>query len=541
MPVSEPLESPACPGLFYETPAQSAVLTRIRVTGGLLSRSQAQAIAAFAQAFGNGQVEVTNRANLQVRSLVHSTHINRLHLPPAVFQQFQALGLAAPHASVDHLRNVMLSPTTGLDQGAIADPRSLLQALDHWLSHHPELAALSPKFSIGIDAGEMVSIRDRKNDIFLIATSATHYRLCFWLDTLTETGLAFMADDAVAVVQAIAQVYLEFVDLFLDQTTDRQSDRSFDHNPDHNPDHKLDRKLKPQYRRSRRPRLSQLIQHWGLSWFVQQMLTHIPQRAAVIPEHPPSTTRANACQQTSHRPAAYGHLGIHAQSQPDYYYIGIVIPLGLLTSTQLNQLTDCAIAYGTGQLRLTPWQNLLIPHVHQSQLSALQQTLQSLGFSWQHNHLFSAIVACSGKSGCVSSATHTREDAIAVVQQLESQWSDRLDLPLNLHFTGCPKRCAQRQRSDLTLLGMQNNDNNSGNSLQIFYEVQASTLESTLNLTLESTQTTLCRASPDELPRLIDRFLHIYQRDRSSPQESFAEFTQRHSIADLQRLFEIPS
>jgi ferredoxin-nitrite reductase len=117
------LEPNVCPGLFYGTPAQDGFLVRIRTPGGLLNFQQGQAIATLVEQWGSAAIQVTNRANLQIRSV---------HIAPTadVFQILQTLGLAAQNPSIDHLRNVMTSPTAGIDSQELIDTRPLVQAID---------------------------------------------------------------------------------------------------------------------------------------------------------------------------------------------------------------------------------------------------------------------------------------------------------------------------------------------------------------------------------------------------------------------------
>ena len=117
----EPL---VCPGLFYATPAQDGAIYRIRTPAGMLTSQQSSVVAHFAEQMGDGYLQITNRANLQIRS-VHMV------APPPMLSTFQDVGLAASMAGVDHLRNIMASPTAGIDPQALIDTRPLVTALDN--------------------------------------------------------------------------------------------------------------------------------------------------------------------------------------------------------------------------------------------------------------------------------------------------------------------------------------------------------------------------------------------------------------------------
>jgi ferredoxin-nitrite reductase len=172
---------------------------------------------------------ITNRGNLQFRAAA---------LPTAqVLQRLQRVGLAAQVPQLDRFRNIMASPTAGIDPLAVMDTRELVGQIDRYISSQPELAQLSAKFSIGIDGGESVSIRQRPNDLCLVASS-DGLRL-LWRTPLGQVDSALVWENGVAAVAAIAHWY-------------RQQSLAALSNQD-NP-----------HRRSQRPRLRQFLTPTGV-------------------------------------------------------------------------------------------------------------------------------------------------------------------------------------------------------------------------------------------------------------------------------------
>jgi sulfite reductase beta subunit-like hemoprotein len=139
-------------------------------------------------------------------------------------------------------------------------------------------------------------------------------------------------------------------------------------------------------------------------------------------------------------------VGVHRQVQCDLSYVGIVVPLGRLESSQLIDLAQLAETYGNGELRLTPWQNIIIPNV--AQPIELQAQLTQLGYSTNPIHPAATLVACSGSPGCASSFTATQTDAMRIIENLQ------IDRPINIHISGCSKGCAQPYASDIALMGV---------------------------------------------------------------------------------------
>jgi ferredoxin-nitrite reductase len=99
-------ESIYCPGLFAPTVAQDGLLARVRVPGGVVTSQQALVLAEFAAKLGAFDLQVTNRSNIQ---------LSVKSLEKADFAALQSVGLAAPISSVDRFRNIMASPTAGID------------------------------------------------------------------------------------------------------------------------------------------------------------------------------------------------------------------------------------------------------------------------------------------------------------------------------------------------------------------------------------------------------------------------------------------
>jgi len=471
---------PTCPGLFYATPAQDGILSRIRIPGGILTVPQGEAIADLALAFGGGYVQVTNRANLQIREVQS--------IPTEVLTRLQELGLASRTKSVDHLRNIMTSPTAGIDQQALIDTRPFVSQWDEYIGIHPSLTELSPKFSICFDGGEAVSVSDRSNDISLVAVKVDEMDVAFRLhlsvgdrgEAPRDVGVHVLPEESLLVLAALAEVYRDYT---MQQIGDRR----------------------------RKPRLRELLNDWGVEAYLQAVERRLP-------------SPLRRCENTRDVPlATYGHLGVHPQRQSGISYIGVVLPLGRLDTQQLRGLAALAAQHGSGTLRLTPWQNVLITDIPNQQVASVQKAIEDLGLHCEATHPGSAMVACSGKTGCLSSATDTKGHALTLTAYLEQRIT--LDRPVNIHFSGCEKSCAQHHSSDIALLGVATEDDE-------LYHVYVGNNQSKFGQELY-------RECPfEQLPDLIEHMLRVYQGQRNSPDETFGEFANRHATPELKELFE---
>jgi ferredoxin-nitrite reductase len=487
---------PTCPGLFYGSRARDGVLSRMRIPGGILNVQQCWSIANLVDRYSTGCLQVTNRANLQIREL-HS------EIPPEVWQDLQELGLASRRVEVDPIRNIMASPTAGIDRQQLLDTRPLVAAWDNYLQTHPELSELSAKFSIGFDGGESVSIRNFRNDILLTAKKrSTNSQIFFSLHLNgVETEIAISQSQCISVLATLTSAYLEYT-----QNQPRIN--------------------------GKKPRLRHLLADWGAEKYLGKVEKNLPfaLRGEAI-ELSETNISQNSCG-TGILPvteriftiAPNGNLGIHPQRQSDFSYIGIALPLGKLESKQLRNLANLAQNLGGSTLRLTPWQNLLISDIPNSQVSEVNQQIADLGLHSSATHLDSCLVACAGSSGCASAATDTQSHALAMVRDLAQKLT--IDRSINIHFSGCEKSCAQHQPIDITLVGIQIQQK--GETIA-GYNIYAGRKD------LPFGRQIFPAVSVAQMPGAIERMLRVYQRFRE-PQESLGEFCDRWAIDKLQKL-----
>ncbi|MEG4842768.1 precorrin-3B synthase [Microcoleus sp. B9-D4] len=496
---------PTCPGLFYGSQARDGVLSRMRIPGGILNAQQCGTIADLADQYSTGCLQVTNRANLQIREV-------NSEIAPEVWNRLQELGIASRRVEVDPIRNIMASPTAGIDRQQLLDIRPLVKAWDDYLQTHSEFSELSPKFSIGFDGGESVSIQALRNDILLAAEGlSTQSEILFRLHLNGDPGILIQESQSISVLAALASTYLEY-------TKNRP---------------RIDGK---------KPRLRHLLADWGVESYLEKVQQNLPFLWQFTSCTFPKNSQ-DACSTKSEFPCGVGilparsiesspraieqsqHLGIHPQRQSDLSYMGIALPLGRLESKQLRNLANLAQNLASGTLRLTPWQNLLISDIPNSQLFEVKQQIADLGLHSSATRLDSCLVACAGSSGCASAATDTQSHALAMARDLAQKLT--IDLPINIHFSGCQKSCAQHQPIDITLVGIQIER---GHETIEGYDIYAGRKD------LPFGRPIFPAVSALDMPGAIERMLRVYQRFRE-PLESFGEFVDRQAIDQLQQLF----
>ena len=168
--MTERTRADLCPGVFRPWPADDGALVRLRVTGGHLTRTTLLALLDVAEAHGDGQVHLTKRANLQLRALPLVCGA----VPAEVVEAVRATGLL-PHPDHELVRNVLVSPLTGL-HGGRADLRPVTTELDERICATPSLAMLPGRFLLVLDDGRG-DLTDRSCDLGLVALAEDEVQL----------------------------------------------------------------------------------------------------------------------------------------------------------------------------------------------------------------------------------------------------------------------------------------------------------------------------------------------------------------------------
>ncbi|WP_307834147.1 precorrin-3B synthase [Paractinoplanes lichenicola] len=175
----------ACPGALRLHQAADGPLARVRLPGGLLTGTQLTSLATLAAEFGDGHLELTSRANLQLRALTNAD-------PTALATRLSAAGLL-PSETHETVRNIAAPPL------ADATLRTLVAALDESLCADPALAALPGRFLFAL--GQVPLFPDLSaiptNDSFTILFAGHDFGLHVPADAVVPTLLtaanAFLA------------------------------------------------------------------------------------------------------------------------------------------------------------------------------------------------------------------------------------------------------------------------------------------------------------------------------------------------------------
>ena len=340
-----------CPGALRPMLSGDGWLVRLRISGGVVSASAARAIADCAKTYGNGLLDLSARANLQLRGVRQASL-------PALVEALQAHGLIDESAEAESVRNVLASPLAGLAPDAAFDIRPYVRALERRLASDEALHGLPSKFGFIIDDGGGLSLSGVGADIRFLAVHG-------------EGAPRFMVgiescDDAVVVEAAeLPDVAARLAIAFLEKA--RQCET-------------LPR------------RMGALVTLRGAAcvW-----------RAAGIA----------ATHQTTHACAPPQPLGHHRLG--DFGFLGLGLAFGRLRAGDLAWLADIAQAHGAGELRLTPWRAILLPGVDANAARVILSQASD-AFITDPNDARLAVIACAGAPACGSAQSPTQDHALSL-------------------------------------------------------------------------------------------------------------------------------
>ena len=297
-----------------------------------------------------------------------------------VLEQLHESGIVNKGAGADNIRNITGSATAGIDPQELIDTRPLTRAMNHYILNHREMYGLPRKFNIAFDGGGTVHTLEDTNDIGFQAVrigaghehSRRHLFSCYAWRHHRPSGfrarywLFAAPEQCVPMAAAIVRVFID------------EGDRT-------------DRK---------KARLKYVIDRLGLDGVMNLAKKYMTFEATPFPlqkcEPRPKTIR-NA------------HIGVHPQKQDGKFYIGVVLPVGKLVPEQMRKLADLAERYGSREMRLTVWQNLLIPDIDEADVESVKSELEAMDLHWDSDNIRAGLIACTGSFGCKFGLSDTKQ------------------------------------------------------------------------------------------------------------------------------------
>jgi ferredoxin-nitrite reductase len=476
-------------GLFFLTPVKDAFMSRLRIPGGVLKSYQLRELASIAQQLTSGYVQVTTRANLQMRLIQPKD-------APEFLQRIQAIGLHTRGSGADNIRNLTMNPTAGVDPVELIDVQPFVQQISQVILNDRSFYDLPRKFNIAYDGGGLIGSVEDTNDIGVKAVKVGDeilFRIALGGATghksfARDLGVVVPPAEITKVVAAVVRVYIEH-----GCRTNRK-----------------------------RARLKHLLETMSFD----EYLALVEKKLGTTLKRAPYDL---AQMRWASQELAHSHVGDFPQKQKGFSYVGATCPVGHITPKQMLRVAELAELYGSGEVRLTVWQNFIIPNVPEAFVPTLKKALDKAGLPTKQSNLASGVIACTGNSYCKFAQANTKGHALEVIKQLEKRLE--LDQPVNIHVTGCPNSCAQHYMGDIGCLGTKTKIN--GESLDAYHLFVGGGFAKNQAVGRQ----VFSGVTAQELPGVIEKMLRTYLKHRTGKAETFQQFATRHEVGKLQELF----
>jgi ferredoxin-nitrite reductase len=224
------------------------------------------------------------------------------------------------------------------------------------------------------------------------------------------------------------------------------------------------------------------------------------------------------------------HVGVHKQKQEGLNWIGVVLPVGKITCEQMRGLAKIAQDLGDGELRLTVWQNLLIPGVREENVALAVAAIEKLGLAVKASQIRAGLVACTGNAGCKFAASDTKRHAAEIGDWCEPRVN--VNTPLNIHLTGCHHSCAQHYISDIGLIAAKVPGATEDDQVEGYHLFAGGGFGPEADIGQEVYRD----VKADDAPKTVERLLKAYLTHRASAEETFLTFARRHDGETLRKL-----
>ncbi len=390
-------------GLFHRRQTPGFFMMRLRIPNGVITSRQLAALGEIANRYGRGQADLTTRQNVQLRWI-------RIEDVPAIFDALNDVGVGHLQTGMDNLRNVTGCPIAGLDADELLDASPLTRAVQEAILGRKAFSNLPRKFNVSVSGCRWDCALSQTHDIGLTPASKQgdvgfNVRVGGAMGG-KSTHLSWELDVFVR-PEEVVDLCRAVVGLFRDHGLRENRQQA---------------------------RLKWLVEAWGVDRFRAEVERRLGRRLA-------SAGRDEV--------VAYGgdHIGVRRQRQDGLRYVGCLVPVGRIAGDDLIEFARLAQTYGTGDLRLTQDQNVLIVNVPEARVPALLAEPLLRRFSPFPAAPFRRLVSCTGVDFCHFSLIDTKGRAVELAERLKGVLSDCR--PLRMHWSGCPHACGQHHIADI--------------------------------------------------------------------------------------------
>ncbi len=414
LPEKRVLEPLRLLGVALRPRAAGTFMMRIRATGGRLTAAQAMEVGRIARACGRDRIDITTRAQLQIRWL-------RLEQVPQVIDRLEAAGLLTCQTLMDSVRNIITCPLAGLSNHELFDVEPVLADIDRRLIGRDDFVDLPRKVNVAVSSCQRHCCGAQLQDVALtpawrscdedVGRGGTGFNVWVGGKASTNDFRVAKALDVFIEPLAAAEVLAGLLNIYRDHGPREQRSRA---------------------------RLACLLDAWGTRWLRGELENRLGYSLA------PAGVDARNGQSCA-------LSGVLPQRQTGRSAVGLVVPVGRLSGGQLIRLAELATQYGGDELRLTCEQNVILPHIADRHVSIVLREPVITALNPEAPAAVRGTKSCIGAEFCSLAVIETKQRALDVARELDKR------LPglgsLRIHWSGCNAGCGQHLSADIGLQG----------------------------------------------------------------------------------------
>ncbi|MBT9382469.1 nitrite/sulfite reductase [Pseudooceanicola sp. CBS1P-1] len=422
-----------------------AYMLRVAIPYGTLRGEQMRMLATIADKWDKGYGHFTTRQNIQY---------NWPKLPdvPDILDALGEVQLHAIQTSGNTIRNVTADHFAGAAADEIADPRPVAELLRQWSTDHPEFQFLPRKFKLAVSGAEHDRAVLRAHDIGIQLVEKDGQRgvRVFVGGGLGRTPVIgkvikdFLPEaDMLPYLEAIVSVY---------NTLGRR-------------DNKYKARIKITVNENGLETIKQKAEERFavlkplFEGVDQQMLAGIRAMFAAPAFRNAPLEGYEEARAASPAFRAWTDTNLSAHKQEGYAIVTVSLKKhgetpGDATSEQMRLLADLAEKYGHDDIRISHEQNVILPHVHKSDLPALYEALKPAGLATANVGLVSDIIACPGMDYCALATARSIPVAQEIATRFEELKLEHEVGPLKIKISGCINACGHHHVGHIGILGL---------------------------------------------------------------------------------------
>ena len=395
-------------GTFFRKPTPGRFMMRLRITNGHLTSGQLGSLAELSRRLGSGVMDLTTRQQIELRDI-------RIGDVPGILEALRDIDLSSLQTGMDNIRGANTCALSGLTPNELFDAAPVGEGFTRMFLGNREYANLPRKLNVAFTGCRDNCIHAETQDIAMTPAWGPVGLVGFNVAAggkMGSGGMTIARPLDVFVNPAEAARLAATMTLMFRDAGSRE--------------------------KRTRARLAFLLEDWGVEKF--RSVLEDRWGRPLQPAGKDARSRNHA-----------DHLGVNPQKQAGLYSVGLCVPTGRTCADDMTELAQLADVYGSGAIRLTVDQNVIITGVPDARISELLEEPLLSRLSPQPAPLMRGLVSCTGNDYCNLALIETKSVSQRFVQTLDTLYPDAA--PLRMYWSGCPAGCGNHHAADIGFQG----------------------------------------------------------------------------------------